>query len=422
MTIFLAIWVGLLEMIQVWIVGRTGDSTPVLLTLCAGAAIGWLAPKTHVSRFDGSRAVREAERGPLRASHSRPLLTTAAARYFAVAATATAAFVIAGGIWLTLRLAGMPYNVLELFRWDARLPVLLVFALAALWVGSAASWGASVLATSERPASVLALLTVLAALVSLALLYTSVTVESIEDITGSNNLYWFVTNKDIWGQVGRELFLAIKSPALIAFFERPVRYAALYGPLFILPTLMLALARVGPEQSWKWYAATLGSSVLLLWLCKAIAFDWSSTDNLNELITRDGPWGLGGGGYLYALVALVFATALSLSARMLSPVEAVGRVALMLLATPVGWWLLNEGLEARIEKYSKIFPGTQFLLGPDRAHLLDDATLFGRWVLVQTVAFVVIATGVALANLWQRARSPNQSLPGKVPLAVARGN
>ena len=39
-----------------------------------------------------------------------------------------------------------------------------------------------------------------------------------------------------------------------------------------------------------------------------------------------------------------------------------------------------------------------------------------------TAAFVVIATGVALANLWQRARSPNQSLPGKVPLAVARGN
>ena len=52
---------------------------------------------------------------------------------------------------------------------------------------------------------------------------------------------------------------------------------------------------------------------LVLWLCKAIAFDWSSTDNLNELIAREGELGLGGGGYLYALLAVLAINAVLLA-------------------------------------------------------------------------------------------------------------
>jgi len=402
----LATWVAILEGIQIWIVGRTGDVTPILLTIGAAALIRWVVPNAPATFPEARSPTRDVTSRA--SSRLHPISPRSSRRFRAFAATATVVLVIAAGISTILRLPGMPYNVLELFRWNASLPAVSIFALALLWVGAAASWGGTAIAGSDRPARRLAGLTVLVALVSLALLYLSVTEESIEDITGSNNLYWFVTNKDIWGKPARHLFLAIGSPAVIAFFERPVRYIALYGPAFIFPAVMLACGeRLSLDRRPAgWYASTLAAALLLLWLCKAIAFDWSSTDNLNELIARDGPWGLGGGGYLYALLGLIVGTGLVLSARLSSRAEPVGRLALVLLAIPAGWWLLSEGLGGRIEKYENVFSGAQFLLGPDRKHLLDDATLFGRWVIVQSGAVVIIAIGIGLGKLWRSAGAP----------------
>ena len=63
-------------------------------------------------------------------------------------------------------------------------------------------------------------------------------------------------------------------------------------------------------------------------------------------------------------------------------------------AIPLGWWLLNQGLDSAIEKYERIYSGVQFLLGPDRSNLLSQDVLFLRWCAVQLA--VVAAMGLGL--------------------------
>jgi hypothetical protein len=238
-----------------------------------------------------------------------------------------------------------------------------------------------------------------AGVVSLLLLCCSVTQESIGDISGSNNLYWFVTNKDIWGAWARQIFLLIPANA-VSFFERPVRYAALYSPLVTLVALLFVGidSRGGRYLDARRLLLLLISAGLWLWLSKAIAFDWSSTDNLNELIARDGPWGWGGGGYLYALLAIVCANAVLFSRMRFR----VGGFVVSLLVTiallPIGWWLINEGLEQQVHKYELVFSGVQFLLGPDRKDLMSEDVLFLRWSIVQLGAVFVIAAGARIAE------------------------
>jgi hypothetical protein len=134
-----------------------------------------------------------------------------------------------------------------------------------------------------------------------------------------------------------------------------------------------------------------------LWLCKAIAFDWSSTDNLNELIARDGFFGFGGGGYLYVLLALLSANLVLLARTPPGALALVWRFALTLALVPLGWLLLTHGLEQQVEKYGLVFSGQQFLLGPDREHLVTEWALFYRWSLVQVAGVLVAALGARLA-------------------------
>ena len=117
------------------------------------------------------------------------------------------------------------------------------------------------------------------------------------------------------------------------------------------------------------------------------------------MLARDGDWGWGGGGYLYALLALICLNSLMLSKGL------AGRALLLLgsllftaVAVPLGWWLLNQGLEPEVHKYESVFSGAQFLLGPDRIHLLPIEVLFGRWAAVQCVATAMIAIGVWLGR------------------------
>jgi hypothetical protein len=150
------------------------------------------------------------------------------------------------------------------------------------------------------------------------------------------------------------------------------------------------------------------SAVLWLWLCKAVAFDWSSTDNLNELIAADGHWGWGGGGYLYALLAVICANAVLVARMRLTFLWMAVAAGVTLGMIPVGWWLLNQGLEQQVHKYDLIFSGVQFLLGPDRKNVLGPEVLFLRWGVVQLAGVLVIAVGARIAQPvigWRAQRS-----------------
>lgn len=408
-SIALAILVALFEAAQTYLSGRTPDITDPLLVLLVGQMLRF-APVPVLKHVTGKRAPPVT---PMISGGAVGALLPAA-RFNAIGwglGLGIICMAMALAFALALRLPQIPYNVAELFLGGGAFPFLIIFALALLWVGAGARLAGYYVAMSARPWLALPLLAFGAGIVSLLLLCASVTQESIGDIAGSNNLHWFVANKDIWGEWARRLFLLVPSD-VVSFFERPVRYAALYGPLITFLALMFAgiemreHGRAGAGRVWP----LMVSAVLWLWLCKAVAFDWSSTDNLNELIAADGPWGWGGGGYLYALLAVICANAVLVARMRLTFLWMAVAAGVTLGMVPVGWWLLNQGLEQQVHKYDLVFSGVQFLLGPDRKNLLSPEILFLRWSVVQLAGILVIAVGARIAQpvagwrAWRRTR------------------
>jgi hypothetical protein len=51
-----------------------------------------------------------------------------------------------------------------------------------------------------------------------------------------------------------------------------------------------------------------------------------------------------------------------------------------------------------VHKYSAVFSGAQFLLGPDRNHALSTTTLFARWAVLYVGGVAVIWFGAWLAR------------------------
>jgi VanZ family protein len=380
------VWVGLLELIQLLIPGRTADPTePIWVLLCAWGL--HLLSSAVPAKMPVPPTEPEATREP------RPPFPHHGEQWQAVLRRILGyALGLVLALWVVLRLPDIPYNVRELFHGNGSLPFLFIFALAALWPGASAAWAGHRLAGGVRPLAFLPTALLVSALVELALLYASVTGESLDDVVGSNNLYWFVTHKDIWGAGARRLFLAIGTPDPVAFIERIVRFVALVGPLW----LSLAIAFACAERLAQWKAVL--AALPWFWLFKAVTFDWSSTDNLNELIARDGAFGWGGGVYLYLLLIVLCANCALLMGVGREPRGILIAGVITLAALPLGWFLLNAGLEQEVEKYGLVFSGTQFLLGPDRSHVLSETELMLRWYFVQLGAVLTWAAGALVVR------------------------
>jgi hypothetical protein len=236
----------------------------------------------------------------------------------------------------------------------------------------------------------------LSCVISLLLLYGSVTSESISDIVGSSNIYWFVMKKNIWGDFGIKIFTCIDSPRAISFIERVVRYLALYSPVILC--LIIFNATFVYSRSNRWFMALVRYVIYALpwfFLCKVIAFDFSSTDNLNELIARDGMFGIAGGGFLYLLIILISlnVTLLARASRREGICWTLLLLVCTLLAIPAGWFLLKKGLVEALVKYGITYSGIDFLLGPSRKILLSETELFFRWSLLQTGIVLILAYG-----------------------------
>lgn len=388
----LALWLALLELLQVVLPGQRADMTEPLWALLCGWGLA-LLPTTAAGPVDAASGAPARPTTPV-STPPPPVANPPAAPWRPRPwATTLRAGLQAAGLTLALlavlRVPALPYNVRELFLLDGAAPAVFVFSLAALWIGGSAAWIGQALAQGRSPWLFFPGAVLLAALINLGLLYCSVTTESILDIAGSNNLFWFVTQRDLWGPLARELFLRV-GPEPVALVERPVRYAALVGPIWFFLAFAVAVSR--GLRGRRVLAAAL-SALPWLWLCKAIAFDGSSTDNLNELIARHGLWGTGGGGYLYALLMLICVSAALLAHRWRPPLLAPAAWVLVLLGVPLGWWLLTHGLEPAVHKYERVFSGWQFLLAPDRDHTLADSVLLWRWAAVQLGLVCTFAAG-----------------------------
>jgi len=229
-----------------------------------------------------------------------------------------------------------------------------------------------------------------------------VTSESLADVAGSSNTYFFVTEKKIWGETGVRLYETIGSKPLIAAVERIVRFVALFGPFLIWLAIATAVyfrvtgARyVLPRVRVR----ILISSTLMftmaalpwLYLFKYVAFNASSTDNLNELMVENG-------GYLYLLMVLLPVGMVAVAHALAAPRmrNILIAVAVAALALPAGWYLFTSGFSAPVEKYGLTFTGADFLLGPDRREILPRDALLARWTAIQLGAIAALAFGMRI--------------------------
>lgn len=386
-------WSILLELTQMILLGRTADITEPLLVLLVAWALS--ETQSYLQRTQSQSAPEKHKPSVAAASfvtRDRGDMSNLRASWVI---SLSLIIGMTGLLWLMLRLPGVPYNLRELFLGDGHFLIIFIFVLALLWIGAGAAWVSNKIVSSNIPYLTLPAWTLAASLMSLALLSMSVTQESIADIAGSNNLYWYVINRDIWGESWRRIFEWI-GPNVVMMLERPVRYAALYTPLIVFLTLIVTFFNFYEHNrlSIRHVFPLIIGALPWLWLAKAIAFDWSSTDNLNELIAHDGPMGWGGGGYLYGLLAVVCFNAVILANAPNHVKQLAFAVLFSIAMLPIGWWLLSQGLESEVEKYGHIFSGAQFLLGPDRQHLLSEVELFLRWCLVQTGFIMMTSIGI----------------------------
>lgn len=296
----------------------------------------------------------------------------------------------------------IPYNIKEMFLGNGSIFAIIIFSAALLWIGMSGALSTQLIQSSRYQLLSLPGYIFFTGLVSLALLYISVTEETIADITGSTNLIWQVTKKRIWGEFGSMAFAVLDAPWLINFIERIVRYLALYSPIVFSLTLFSIFA----DQARLNISALPFKTIYLIcaslpWfiLCKIIAFDYSSTDNLNELIARPGEHNLGGGGYLYLLLFLITFNAVIFSRINIRKFfYALSVFVITLLAIPIGWYLLNKGLVTNFKKYDTAYSGVDFLLGPDRRNLLSQTELYVRWSLLQLGSVVFLAYGLMIVK------------------------
>jgi VanZ family protein len=393
----LIFWSIIIELIQMGLLGRNADITePLLIGLVAWGLSEFrkLTYHTEIPSSVTSTRITPDTSISVPSSHARtvsirslPFKEWMPVIIFTTGTT--------GLFWLILRLPKIPYNLKELFLFDGHIFFIFIFVLALLWIGAGAAWLSTKILTSTKPLISLPGWLFIASLISLGLLSVSMTQESMADIAGSNNLYWFVTNRDIWGEGWRHIFEWL-GPTLISILERSVRYTALYAPVIIFLALIISFFNLykQPKPVTKKMLVLIISTLPWLWLAKGITFDWSSTDNLNELIAHKGAMGMGGGFYLYILLFVLCTNAIILTNLSDRVMKWVFGIVLSLILLPIGWLLLSLGLEPEVHKYGQVFSGAQFLLGPDRKHTLLETELFIRWSLVQIGFITIVSLGI----------------------------
>ena len=415
--------VAMSEISQLWQIGRTAEITDPLLALF----FAYLAKKTQKSFFAASApSLSPANRTAIKLLESVESCVVGYAGPSAGAAYGGSSWRIIGvalatglvivlGTYALLRLPGIPYNVRELFKYGGNGFDLAMFASALLLMGAGPAWTGKCSAAAKWPIVAMPVFAILVSVVIYLAFFLSVTEESLMDIAGTSVVVHRVGEKGVLGQMGKDFVNSVGAENLrliTDIVEPPFRFGALIGPVVMILELMFFSTykysvnlNSGKPFSFKFFAGFLIAFLYMLpwfYFCKVLAFDWSSTDNLNELIARDGEYGLGGGGYIYLLVALICFSSVLLAWGFFGVNRYYFWLAIFasILSVYPGWILINAGLTDNVGKYGLSFSGVDFLLGPDRRHLLSKAELFLRWSVVQTATIWILASGSALYLKW----------------------
>lgn len=402
-TFGIVLFLFMIELIQSYSFAHSPEITDPFLALLIAMAMRQRKQKFNPYEQDDNKPEPVEAKEAIDQEHPPsliPKIKSFPARFF------ISTLIITAVISLILTLPTIPYNVRELFLLEGNFFAILPFAAAILWFGISVPLMVHLLLKSaskhylKLPGLIIATL-----VISYSLLRLSVTDESIRDITGSSNLLWFLVNDTLWGDFGVWLAEWISNPVIFGALENIIRFICLFAPVcFLLSIFYLSFTLVKRQQikrpmdKVKLFTLTCSQYIFYslpwLWLSKSVAFDWTSTDNLNELIERDGFFGLGGGGYLYLLLILVClnATYMARSSNRVKP------LLFTLTGLVIGWFLFSSGLENEIHKYGNIFSGVDFLLGPDRKELLSTGALFMRWIFVYVGTVAILVWGMSLVK------------------------
>ncbi len=384
--VLLAILLLMLESVRVLIVGLHGDTTPLIILgvlVPFAIVLGRQVNPSDPIHFEKMTAYEQ------KTSASRvPPAVSASGRQSVIWYKILALIVvIALSLWTLIQLPNVPYNLRELFG-THQLFGSVVFAIVLLWLGFAPGWIVQQAGKQTWAVLWLPFWLLLTACISLALLMLSVTAESLNDITGSTDLYRRIVQDNYWGNVWRDR-MADWPAALVNLLERTVRFTALYW-LLLVPLTICALI-INPLWRFPAVASSFFILISLWWLAKWIVVDGAITDNLVELIAPNGE------PYLGMLLFLLASHATLLSN--LNYRNAIFMVIVSIFALMASWWLMNNGLEQVLFKYGSVFSAPQFLLGTNRTQWLPEEVLMFRWSIVYLGAVGVIAMGARYVRL-----------------------
>jgi len=405
-----------LELAQIWVGRHTPEITDAILVVLIATAFHALRIEEK-QRNPADTIVRPAESQPRGIERSNgPRSGLLDRRWLRPSAGGLVSLIIAtialtAAIYAVLGMPKIPYNVRELFGgqdwWR-----LMFFSLAVFSFGIGGTIAGHRVARSRLPWLALPGYAIFACFITYLLLAACVTSESLADIAGSSNTYFFVINKGIWGDTGVWLYTLIGSQSLIAAVERIVRFIALMGPVFVWLAIFSAVYfRVTGARFVRPAARVriMLSSIIVyalsgaIWLVafRLIAFRYSSTDNLNELIQ-------GNGVFIYLLLILILLNVIAVVHATFSPGlrKIVFATLIVAASLPAGWLLFSSGLSAPVEKYGLTFRGADFLLGPDRREILPQTILMMRWGVIQVGAVAVLAFGMRILLTGRRSKEP----------------
>ena len=422
-----------IEILQMWINGHSAEITDPILVLLCGLFFFRISDvylkKTITIHGSQSSVVKSSQ--PVEIV-SRASISDFRRRCLVVLSGGVVAVSIMAVFYSVVRLPGVPYNVRELFWLQGSGPDLFFLSLALLLFGLGAAWIGHAISLSKKPIVIAPLAAITVSILFYLCLFMSVTPESISDIGGSSVWVQRLEVAGVLGQPGMDFVRYFGTDNLRSLtnpVEPIVRIGVLFGPVLILFSVFFAalfktrwlLLPQRKKGILRYFLIYLGCMLPWLAICKVIAFDLSSTDNLTELVAIDGPWMIGGGGYLYLLVFTVIFSAVMLSISFINAtsIKIISACVLSIVLVPVGWFFLNEGLVGNVDKYGLNYSGVDFLLGPDRINLLSTNMLFFRWFVVQLSAVIVLATGALLYLLWvgvsflpkNQAALPKRNLP-----------
>ncbi len=159
--------------------------------------------------------------------------------------------------------------------------------------------------------------------------------------------------------------------------ESLFRFVALFSlPSWALIGGIIILFHRSANRLLLW--ALFGAIIIVTWHWLVVRF--AATDNLTELFLDGGNWQ---STIWLACWFICFATTLLTTLKIISGNSKHWLIALLAIAIsfPLSYWLISQALEIVIIKYGQVFSGLQFLLSPDRDHLVAEQNIMSRYFL-----------------------------------------